>query len=150
MIDWILLPQEAAQRPPNAQLLFDKVGITLQSIADPTPAERLSLLAERNAFFWMMLAITVKYMARQDAVKVQGLLDMLHHLLRDVEHLVAGHAWQYHRGSLMDLQITYDGQLMTCQKLIQRMSILRPQIIDLGVDLHPVPTETIERLFDLH
>jgi hypothetical protein len=66
MVDWILIPQAQAQRPPVTRLLFDKVGI--QVLDEPTMS--LTNLAEKSAFFWMMLAITAKYIVRQDAVKV--------------------------------------------------------------------------------
>ena len=150
MIDWTLIPQAQAQRPQMAQLLFDKIGIAVQPIAEPDAAQCHDILAEKTAFFWMMLAVTAKYMVRQDAVKVQGFLDILHHLLQDIEHLLDGQGLHYRRGSLMELQVTRDAQLMTCRVLIQRMRNLKPQLMSMGIDLPSAPAEAIERLLDLH
>jgi hypothetical protein len=131
-------------------MLFDHVGIAVETPADLDKVQRRDLLSEKSAFFWMMLAITAKYIARQDAVKVQGFLDTLHHLLDDIEHLLTDSPLTYRRGSLMTLQPTHDAQIVTCRALMQRMQMLMPQIIALGVDLPPAPVTTIEQLLDLH
>ncbi len=149
MVDWILIPQTEAQRPPMTHLLFDKAAIGMQAAAQPEPGQRLDALAERSAFFWMMLAVTAKYVVRRDDVKVQGFLDMLHHLLVDIEHLLERQYPVYHRGSLMSLQATDEAQRKTCQTLMQRMLELRPQIIKAGVDLPSAPTEVIQYLLNL-
>ena len=148
-IDWILIPQSHATRPPTYQLLFDHVGIAAQTPDALDEVERCDLLSEKRAFFWMMLAITAKYIARQDAVKVQDFLDTLHHLLDDIEQLLSGTLLAYRRGSLMTLQPTRDAQIATCHALMQRMQALTPQIIALGVDLTPAPATTIEHLLAL-
>jgi hypothetical protein len=69
IVDWYWQPRSAAFIPPQAQVLFDRVGLTTRSEAllftggDPDPvfeAQPLHVIS----FFWMMWLIAAKQMAR--------------------------------------------------------------------------------------
>jgi predicted nucleotidyltransferase len=69
MIDWILRPQSTARRPSESILLWDNAGIPMSLPIEPDPlAKRIEEASEKVAFFWMMAAITVKYIFRGDGV----------------------------------------------------------------------------------
>jgi hypothetical protein len=67
MVDWVLIPQSKASRPSQAYLLFEKSSIPITSSAESESYEqRIKKASERVAFFWMMMAITAKYLIRRD------------------------------------------------------------------------------------
>ncbi len=69
MVDWTLLPLQNAERPVQSILLFDKVNIPVSPPPEPEELEQSrKYVAEQWAFFWMMTAITIKYIIRNDGV----------------------------------------------------------------------------------
>ncbi len=71
MVDWVLIPQPKAKRPVQSKLLFDKFGISVSSLPHSEDLEqRKQSVAEKWAFFWMMTAVTIKYIIREDDVFV--------------------------------------------------------------------------------
>ncbi len=150
MVDWILRPHTGAERPAQSLLLFDKVGIPICLPAESETLEwRAGQASERVAFFWMMAAITVKYIARGDGVFAANWLETLHKLIREVERLVAGEPWQYQRGSLSTLAVTRAEQLQAIQQLCDRMEQLMPKVAGLGGYIHAAPRANIERFIRL-
>ena len=138
MVDWTLIPLAQAQRPPLSRLLFDRVGIPVGS--DPTPEgpeRRAAAIADRTAFFWMMAAITAKYIIRGDGVFVTCWLEELYKMVEEVERLLAGAAWRYRRGSRSVLEPTRADQAKALLQLCRRMANLAPQATVLCG--HPMP-----------
>lgn len=90
IVDWTLIPLSSAERAAESRLLFDKVGVPVR---EPTPdallqaEERVEKIAERAAFFWMMAAVTAKYILRGRARTVQGLLYQVAKVVEDLERL---------------------------------------------------------------
>jgi hypothetical protein len=104
IIDWIMIPQKTAQRSSPSQLLFDRVGIPeANTIAPETLEQRAEKASELTAFFWMMMAMTVKHLVRQDAVFAITWLEELHKMLRELRRLVAGEPFRYNGGSLTSI-----------------------------------------------
>ena len=147
MVDWVLRPFTGAQRPAGALLLFEKVNLPIQSAEEPESQEkRTSEASERMAFFWMMAAITVKYISRQDDIFVNTWLEVLAKLVSEVERKLKGQAWQYKRGSLTKLAITPDEQIAAIRHLCKQMESLQQDVSNLGGYVAESPMTMIEAL----
>ena len=150
MVDWILVPLNKAKRPHESRLLFDKAGIP---IAPPPELEELEQskkkVAQQWAFFWMMAAITIKYLIRRDHVFVTEWLEHLHRLVQDIERRLRREPWKYTRSSLTQLQPTWGKQIESIRYLCQKMQTLSPQVERFSETSLALPLEEIERLFAL-
>lgn len=132
-VDWVLVPQAKAKRPHQSHLLFDKAGIPTQSpVALETQDQRMERASEQVAFFWMMAAVTVKYLIRQDYVCFHNLLDWLHGILAEVKRLVAGKVSRYQRGSLVGAMTTREEQVAAVRRVCEQMLALMPEVEKLG------------------
>jgi hypothetical protein len=150
MIDWILSPLAKAECPAHSLLLFDKVGIPLSPPPEPESLERcIERASDTIAFFWMMTAVTAKYIFRQDGVFVQCWLEELHKMMREVEYLIEGRTPPYQRGSVSPLAATPEGQVKAIYHLSERMLKLMPEVAKLGGYVPPSPMPTIEILLNL-
>jgi hypothetical protein len=150
VIDWILRPQSTARRPSESILLWDNAGIPMSLPAKPDPiAKRIEEASEKVAFFWMMAAITVKYIIRGDSVFVNTWLEELHKLVYEVERRITGETWRYKRGSFSVLESTPQGQLSALRRLSEQMAELMPEVRRLGDYVPAAPMATIEILNDL-
>lgn len=149
-VDWILIPQDKAQRPVESKLLFDKVGISILSPLEPESVEsNKSAVAERWAFFWMMTAITIKYLHRGDGVFVNQWLENLYRIIQEIERHLERKPWEYKHGSLSNLQPTQEKQVESIKELIQRAQRLKPEVtIFLGSE-PATPLEEIEFLLSI-
>ncbi|MGE5073980.1 MAG: hypothetical protein ACM3MF_11180 [Anaerolineae bacterium] len=147
MVDWVLRPLTGAQRPASARLLFDKVNVPIQSPAQREGEDRRGDAAsERMAFFWMMAAITVKYIYRGDNVFVNSWLEELTKLVSDVRRLTKGQPWQYERGSRTKLSFSPREQIAAVRQLCAQMESLKQEVAALGGYVAPSTMPTIERL----
>jgi predicted nucleotidyltransferase len=145
MIDWVMMPQTNAERPFQSVLLFDKGNIPVS--APPAPEEleeSKKTVAEIWAFFWMMTAVTTKYIIRSDLVFVQNWLERLHALIREIERRIERVPWEYIyiRGSVSQLQPTRQKQIESIRQLCERMQELKPNVAEFtGVELSMPLTE---------
>src|SRR5690349_22674394 len=150
MIDWVLMPQMNAERPFQSVLLFDRDNI---SVSSPPASEELEeskkVVAEQWAFFWMMAAITIKYMIRDDGVFVAQWLEELHRINAEIERRIDGRPRQYRRGSLSQLQSTPAQQVKTIHQLCKRMQTLAPRVEQFSGVIPPLPMPEIETLLSL-
>jgi len=147
MVDWILRPLTGAQRPASSRLLFTKVYIPIQTPAEfESQEQRADEAAEIMAFFWMMTAITVKYISRGDGVFVNSWLEALTKMVPEVERQITGQAWQYKRGSYTELRITPEEQITAIRLLCDRMESLKQALERLGGHVPESPMTTIEVL----
>jgi predicted nucleotidyltransferase len=152
MIDWTLIPLRKAKRPYPSQLLFDNASISIPSLPELEELEQSRrFVAEQWAFFWMMTAITIKYIIRGDLVFVQNWLDGLHKLIREIERRMAGISWlqAYVRGSVSQFQPTRERQITSLQELVLKMQKLRPAIQEFTGSELAAPVAEIEFLFSL-
>jgi hypothetical protein len=85
IVDWVLVPQTGALRPPATRLLFDRAGLPVSAPNETTDADRL---AEGMAFFWMMAAVTAKYIVRGKAERIQELLEFVESIVGEIQALV--------------------------------------------------------------
>lgn len=86
LVDWGFVPAGLARRAAQSRLLFSLVEFP---IADPDPILTLEARAhkidERAAFFWMMAAVTAKYIVRGRDVDVQSFLLQLAWTVEEIE-----------------------------------------------------------------
>lgn len=150
MVDWILIPQLKAKRPYQSQLLFEHVEIPVLPSAVPESLEqRRKSVSEQWAFFWMMTAITVKYIVRKDGVFATHWIENLHSIYREMERKINGEPWSYVRGSLSQLQTTPESQLQSLKNLCLRMQELKPQVAKFTGTEPLTPITEIEMLSSL-
>ena len=150
MVDWVLIPLKNSYRPHQSRLLFDKAGIPLAPKPTPETLEQRVIDASENvAFFWMMTAITAKYIVRRDNVFVQLWLEELHKLIKNVKRLVAGRPWEYKRGSVGSLALTVNSQVNELRRLCNDMLILMPEVVKIGGKISSSPVQAIEVLLNL-
>ena len=150
MVDWVLIPESKANRPYQSKLLFDKTGIPISSppITENLDQRRKSVAAQW-AFFWMMTAVTIKYVIRGDGVFVTQWIENLHSLTGEIERQIEGDPWIYNRGSLSELQTTREKQLASLRQLCKRMEELESKVAEF-TGLEPLmPLAGIETLFSL-
>ncbi len=150
MVDWILVPQSKAKRPQQCRVLFDKVGVATQPPATVESLERrVERASEQVAFFWMMAAVTVKYLIRQDYVSFHKSLDWLHGLVDSVKRLTAGEVSRYRGGSLVGMATTLEEQVEAVRQVCERMLELMPDVKGLGGRVPASPMPAIEILLRL-
>ena len=151
MIDWILIPLSRAKRMHPSRLLFDKVSIPVSPPEPEDKEQSRKFVAEQWAFFWMMTAITIKYIIRRDLVFVQNWLEQLHALIREIERRIEGVSWEdaYTRGSISQFQPTREKQIESLRQLINRMQDLKPKITEFIESEPDTPLAEVETLFAL-
>jgi predicted nucleotidyltransferase len=150
MMDWTLVPLKNAERPVQSALLFDKANIPVSPPPEPEELEQSrKYVAEQWAFFWMMTAITIKYIIRNDGVFAAEWTEHLHQLVREIERRLKKQPRAYARGSLSRLQPNQENQIEALRELVKKMQALGPAIAKFaGVEL-AAPMEEIEFLFYL-
>jgi hypothetical protein len=150
MVDWTLIPQTNAERPIQSLLLFDKANIPLSSPSTTEEVEESKkAVSEQWAFFWMMTAITIKYVLREDSVFVTHWLEHLHRITRDIERRINSEPWKYTRGSLTQAQTSREIQIESIRQLCKRMQELGPKVDEFTNSELFIPLTEIETLLSL-
>jgi hypothetical protein len=150
MIDWVLVPQGKAIRPIESRLLFEKAFIPVAPPPEPDDLKQSRKeVSQQWAFFWMMTAVTIKYIFRNDGVFAAEWTEHLHQLLREIVRRLDRQPWSYVRSSLSKLQPTREKQLQSIQELCNRMLELKPRV-SAFLGWEPLtPTTEIEGLLSL-
>jgi hypothetical protein len=151
MVDWVLTPPTGAERPSQSLLLFDKGNIPVSTAASEDVEQNKKAMAEMHAFFWMMTAVTIKYIIRGDLVFVQNWLEELHKMIREIERRMQGISWlqAYVRGSISRFQPTREQQIESLKELVLKMQKLHPTLQEFtGLEL-ALPLTEIEFLLSL-
>ncbi len=150
MVDWILIPQSKASRPAEVYILFEKSSIPVALPAEIEKVElRVNKAAERVAFFWMMMAVTAKYLVRRDKVFVVRWLEELSRIMEEVEGLITGKVVEYSGGSRSVFEPTIWTQKQAIVTLGERMEGLLPELIKIGAQVSPSPMGDIRTLLYL-
>jgi predicted nucleotidyltransferase len=150
MIDWVLVPQISATRPSQSRLLFEKVAIPMAAAPEPEDLEHSKkAVAEQWAFFWMMTAITIKYIIREDGVFAAEWIERLHAFIHEIERRLDRKPWSYRRGSLSKLQSTGEKQLESIRELCNRMQGLKSRVTKFTGSEPATPSAEIEILLSL-
>jgi len=149
-VDWVLIPHSKANRPYRSKLLFDKVDIPVLPSPKPDDLEQSRRsVTEKWAFFWMMMAVTIKYTIREDGVFVTQWLENLHKLKHDIERLLNNESWKYHRGSISYFQPTREKQIESIRELCSHMLELKTKVSEFIGSEPLTPIVEIETLLSL-
>ncbi len=130
-VDWVLVPQSTAIRPPDTRLLLDALGIPLQSPPPVSPVQRAERASERIAFFWMMMSIVVKRLLRDDTVGVNHMLAGLEPLIREVRALAMDIPVPYTSTASFRIAVTAEEQVATVRQFCATIMALSPAIVAL-------------------
>jgi hypothetical protein len=150
VVDWTLIRHLNAARPAQARLLFEKIPIPLTPPPEPEDLEESrKAVAEQWAFFWMMTAVTIKYIHRDDGVFVAEWLEHLQSLIHDIERRLNRELWRYTRGSFTKLQSTREKQLESIRELCDRMKGLKARVAEFTGSEPAMPLTEIEILLSL-
>jgi hypothetical protein len=150
MVDWTLVPQEGATRPFQSKLLFDKTGIPVLPPPEPEEIDQsIKSVAETWAFFWMMTAVTIKYIIRGDGVFAAQWIENLTGMVNEIERLLNQEPWTYMRDSQSKLQPTAEKQIESIRELCNRIQELRPRVKEFTRSEPCMPLVEIETLLSL-
>jgi len=87
-VDWTWQAASDARIPPDAKVLLNRGAIPH---ADPSPSlstqERIERAKNQTAYFWMMVPVVARYIARRRLWGVVNLLNMLRYTLEDIAKL---------------------------------------------------------------
>jgi hypothetical protein len=149
-VDWILIPQGAALRPYSSRLLFEKTTVVVAPPPEPEELEQSrKYVAEQWAFFWMMAAITIKYLIRKDHVFVTTWLEELHRIEAEVGRRIKRLPLRYRHGSRSQFQPTSEKQIESIRQLCERMQTITPAVERFIGSKLVVPMKEIEMLLSL-
>jgi hypothetical protein len=147
-LDLFLVPRASAVLPPDARLLFDRVGIPTTPIpATETLVQRREEATAAVAFFWAMAVVAAKYWRRGWDVRFHAMLqDQLHGALASLRRLIDGRPRRYSRVPPIPLEPTREGQAAALRALCDEMeSLMRAAVDVLGVDVPTAPRTVVER-----
>ena len=150
MADWVLRPYAKALRPLPSRLLFEKSPIPIATAPEPEDLQQSKKsVAEQWVFFWMMTAITIKYIHRGDGVFATKWIEHLHGLLQEIERRLNRESWKYRRGSFSKLQPTREKQLESIRVLCNRAQRLKSRVTKFTSSEPASPSAEIEILLSL-
>jgi hypothetical protein len=144
-VDWVLLPQKVARLPQHDyRLLFDKVGLAKEPPPVPESLEERVQQASRDVnLFWMMTAISIKYLLRGDTVQWDRFMFNNVQLVQDVKRRIAGEVWRYQRIEFPLVTIRAE-QLAQIRRLCSEMLEEMPKLAALGGQVPDDPMSVIE------
>jgi len=145
-VDWVLIPQATAKIPSEeCRLLFDKVGLPMKPLAvAESLGERIEQASRDIGFFWLMTAISIKYMLRGDTVALYGFLSATHYTLQEMKRLVAGEPQHFRHGSIKTFATAQQAQVALIRELCHEMLAVMPRLSDLGAYVPDDPMSVIE------
>jgi predicted nucleotidyltransferase len=143
-VDWYWQPQSLACIPQQTRVLLDRVGLPHLDTPphfeyQPIPErDRLEVVAQTVNFFWVMLLITAKYVARSPHEEKMGLVRWAFAPLREVEEFVG--ADRLPSDAEEEPHPDPGDKLRLLRKLASRMEALMPQVEELGAE---IPTHIV-------
>jgi hypothetical protein len=145
-VDWVFIPQSSARIPSEeCLLLFDKVGLPLESppVAESLD-ERIRVATRDIGFFWLMLAVGIKYMLRGETVALYGFLGSTHYTLQELTRIAAGEPQRFNHGSIETLAVTRQEQIALIRQQCNTMLSLTPELVAMGASAPEDPMSVIE------
>jgi hypothetical protein len=139
MVDWVLTPLSTAARPPESLLLFEKTAVPVLNYELPLAEEQpLNDVSERIAFFWMMAAVSCKYILRREDETVDWFFQVLQETRAEVDRLTNPPQKQLHAA-----------HAATLLDLCSQMNTLAQEASQKGIEVTPAPLEEINTLLNL-
>lgn len=154
-VDWNWLPQSGAALPPDARLLFDKVGLPSAEVpkGQPTTGDDLAAaLTQECAFFWAMCTVVAKYIARGKLYEVLNLLNIAGDAVSKVRWLLGTGTKMAYRDNAWDPgppPFTQASQLSFLRTLASDMASMDSHIEAHGGQVPHRAIEEIYTLFDM-
>jgi predicted nucleotidyltransferase len=149
LVDWIWQPDSLASPPGQTKLLFDRASLTrrekaVQFSTQTTPDELLSTPMHYISFFWMMLMVTAKYVARHSA-RVDELLNITLPPFRQALGLITSAGSAAHI-SAPDRSIPGESgsDLQFLRQLADKMQAMMAEITEMG---YPTPEKIVPGAF---
>jgi hypothetical protein len=143
MVDWALAPLVAAARLPESRLLFEKIAIPVRAVELPqAEAEACTDVSERIAFFWMMAAVSCKYIIRQEDETVAWFFQVLQETLAEVDRLIH----PLINPPQKPLPASHAAALLN---LCSQINVLAQEATGRGIEITPAPLEEINTLLRL-
>lgn len=146
-VDWVFVPQSAARRPQASVLLFDQATTPVEPPPTADPEELRRQVAHLIAYFWLMCVVTIKYILRGDAVKVNAFLDVLERTLQQVESVLQ--PGRRPEPKFSGLQVDPQQQIEAVRRACQRMQNLTPQAVQMGGKVPFKPSTAVDRLLEM-
>ncbi len=127
ILDCSWQPRSLARRGADTRVLFDRVVIVeAEGRAELSEEERLEGARHQVGFFWMMVAIVGKYIARREAWEVLGLLRFVWSVVREFEWLVGEREVRprFRDAPSFAPPVDVDGQLAALRELVGEVEAL--------------------------
>lgn len=151
-VDWYWQQVSDARIPPDARLLFDRVGIRSADLpVPPVGAERAELLAAKVAFQWAMLSIAAKKVARRHSRAALAMIGTIERTIAEMQWLCGGRDTppSYKDECTAPPPTEPAAQLATLRALADATHTLHPHLIRLGVATPDEAVAQVYRFFDL-
>lgn len=146
-VDWVLIPQEKAERPVKSILLFDKVEIALKpEDSSEGSGEDLQQLSDQIGFFWMLASDSWRHLANHDLAYYHMVLEQLQNILGQVQAVVDGTSWTE---THIRLYATQEEQVAALRALCDKMEKLMPVVVEPGSYLPLNPRTIVEKRLEL-
>lgn len=154
-VDWYWQPQSRARIPQEVRLLFDRAGM-LSSDLPPTETafgprthqERAKAATERANFFWAMLPLAAKKIARREPWEALSMTQMVRRALAEVEHFTGEETDRAaHAASLPPVQP--QEQLEQLRQLARAMEAITPRLAAIGGSAPSAAVPEVYGFFDL-
>lgn len=134
-VDWTWQPQSSAVVPSDARVLFDRIGLPIEaSLARPEGQSLADSLTERSVFFWMMIQVAAKKIARRQSWAAVVVLYYAQDALQHVKWLVNladSPVWRENRRT-DPVPAQPADQMALVRALAYEMDTLTTRIADLG------------------
>jgi predicted nucleotidyltransferase len=139
-VDWYWQPQSSARIPQDTRLLFDRAGLQ-PAVPPPTMTyeAKAKAVTGKCAFFWAMVNITAKKIARGESWSVLRALDILKYTSDEVHWLVGVRDERptHKSGFTVPPPVQPIEQLALLRELAGEMEALSPVLATLESSLSP-------------
>ena len=144
-IDWYWQPQSHACLPSDARVLFDRAGLPAQPPL--TADQRAQCVTQRILFFWAMLPIAAKKIARGNVWDAMQMSRMVANTLSEVQEQIGDESNRIglESASLLGAR----EQLERLRQMARRMESLAPQAVALGSQVPVDVAPQVHRFLDL-
>lgn len=144
-IDWYWQPQSHACLPSDARVLFDRAGLPAQQ--PPTEKQRAQCVTERILFFWAMLPIAAKKIARGNVLDALAMSRMVANTLSEIQEQLGE---ENSRTALETAPLSGQReQLERLRQMARQMEALAPQAVALGAQVPADVAPQVDRFLDL-
>jgi hypothetical protein len=163
-IDLAVHPARHAIRDADTRLLFERIAMPVRGVDAINADERRAQLQHHLEFFWAMMPIALKYVARGNSHRAVTQIDLLYgafvgvyRLLHDPARREAGGVHWLHPdrdvaliGRIPRFSEVIDppALLVVLTRLMDEMCQLHPELAQAGVSIAPEAIAEIERFRD--